>query len=206
MKKETGITIGICCIFLFFAGFFYLQREDKAAGSSQEPQQWSDIIASKTPAEGGESEQTLAHQSTECTIYICGAVKSPGVYCFGTDARVCDAVKAAGGFTKKASKSAINQARLLVDGEQITIPKRSRGNPGKKASSFITDTGKNNLVNLNEAGIEELMTLSGIGEVKAQQIISYREQNGRFSSTEEIMKISGIKEGVYNQIKDKITI
>ena len=61
-------------------------------------------------------------------------------------------------------------------------------------------------VNLNEASREELMTLPGVGEAKADSILSYREENGGFDSIEEIMEISGIKEGVFEKMKDKITV
>jgi len=61
-------------------------------------------------------------------------------------------------------------------------------------------------VNLNTATKEELMMLSGVGESRADSIIAYREENGRFQNTEELMQISGIKEGLYNKIKDNITV
>ena len=65
-------------------------------------------------------------------------------------------------------------------------------------------SGSGALVNINQASKEELMTLPGIGESKADKIIAYREENGRFSTPEGIMEISGIKDGLYNKIKDKI--
>ena len=61
-------------------------------------------------------------------------------------------------------------------------------------------------ININTAGISELCTLTGIGEKKAERIISYRKEHGKFSSIEEIMNISGIKEGTFNKIKDRITV
>ena len=109
-----------------------------------------------------------------------------------------------GGLSRKADASAVNQARLLTDGEQITIPRK-----GKKSSTkgrTGTDDKVSGLVNINQADLAELMTLAGIGEAKAQLIIDYRTENGSFSSIEDIMKISGIKEGIYNRIKDQITI
>ena len=72
------------------------------------------------------------------------------------------------------------------------------GNGGGNSS------GSGALVNINQASKEELMTLPGIGESKADKIIAYREENGRFSTPEGIMEISGIKDGLYNKIKDKI--
>ena len=74
---------------------------------------------------------------------------------------------------------------------------------GENAVTRGTDSKK---VNINTAGEEELMTLTGIGEAKAASILKYREENGRFKSIEELMQIEGIKEGVFNKIKDDITI
>lgn len=209
MKKETGITIGICCVFLLTAGFFYLHTEAGRAVSGQNNGQWAASVEGASDASSvPETADTGADASeTECTIYICGAVKHPGVYRFSGDSRVCDAIEAAGGFTKKASRDSVNQARPLADGEQITIPKKQKGKKHLLEEGLAEhNTSKDNLVDLNEAGREELMTLSGIGEAKAQMIIDYRRENGCFSCTADIMKISGIKEGIYNKIKDRITV
>lgn len=121
------------------------------------------------------------------------------------DARVCDAVEAAGGFRKKADRAAINQARPLNDGEQITIPQK-RKDYGLVKKQSVGGGRESGLVNINQADLAELMTLAGIGEAKAQLIIDYRTENGSFASVEDIMKISGIKEGIYNRIKDQITV
>lgn len=138
-------------------------------------------------------------------VYICGQVKHPGVYQFSKDARIVSAVEAAGGLTSKASPDSINQAQKMKDGQQIYVP--SKNEDGQKDSSrkegAESEIGK---ININTAGKEELMSLPGIGEAKAQLIIAYREEHGPFSNTEDIMKIQGIKEGIYNKLKDDITI
>ena len=121
------------------------------------------------------------------------------------DERIVSAVKAAGGLTKKASAESINQAEKMKDGQQITIPskKQTAKNEGSDSKAVQSSSGK---ININTAGVKELMTLSGIGEAKASDIISYREEHGPFSDISDIMKIQGIKEGIYHKIKDKITI
>ena len=68
------------------------------------------------------------------------------------------------------------------------------------------DTENDGKVNLNTASEEELQTLSGIGETRAKSIIEYRENNGGFQSIEDLMKVEGIKEGVFEKIKDRITV
>lgn len=204
MKRHTLVTIGICICFLAMSCWLYLRS---ATGASGEIQEWTSGFESPVPsiqADGLTTDNNTAGQG-ECAVYICGAVKNPGVYRFTGDARVCDAVDAAGGFRKKADRAAINQARPLNDGEQITIPRQ-----GKRSGSGKKQPGKDDkgdgLVNINKADSAELMTLAGIGEAKAQLIIDYRTENGCFASIEDIMKISGIKEGIFNRIKDQITV
>ena len=198
MKKETWITIGICSVFLVFAGLMYLHA---GGGKMQkEGERWvTDESCVSLEQSAGEEDGLSDGKNGNCTVFICGAVKNPGVYSLEEGARVCDAVKAAGGFRKKALLDAVNQARLLMDGEQITIPTKAK----KKKSTSSKESG---LININQADMEELMTLSGIGESKAQMIIDYRKEKGLFTCIEDIMKISGIKEGVYNQIKKNITV
>ena len=146
----------------------------------------------KTTAEKSSSKETIY-------VYVCGEVKHPGVYRFSKGERIVSAVKAAGGLTKKAS------AEKMKDGQQITIPskKQTAKNEGSDSKAVQSSSGK---ININTAGVKELMTLSGIGEAKASDIISYREEHGPFSDISDIMKIQGIKEGIYHKIKDKITI
>lgn len=145
-------------------------------------------------------------------VYLCGAVVKPEVYEFTPGERVVDVVKAAGGFTKDAAKDMVNLARELVDGEQIYIPTMEEVKSENVTNKDVTtgntldssvDTGK---INLNTATVEELNTLPGIGEAKAKNIVKYREANGAFSSIEDIMKIEGIKAGVFDKIQEYITV
>ena len=184
MKRHTIITIIICACILAASGFLYLRTGTDASGKAQE---WASGWVSESPPSASETSASEKKETGigECTVYICGAVKHPGVYRLHGDARVCDAVDAAGGLSRKADASAVNQARLLTDGEQITIPRK-----GKKSSTkgrTGTDDKVSGLVNINQADLAELMTLAGIGEAKAQLIIDYRTENGSFSSIEDIM-------------------
>ena len=145
-------------------------------------------------------------------VYICGEVINPGVYELSGDSRIYEAVDAAGGFTENAASECVNLASKVSDGMQITIYNREEaaslqadsasvgGNAGKSGTSG------SGLVNLNTATKEELMTLKGIGESKAEDIIRYREKSGGFKKIEDIMKISGIKENGFQKIKDSITV
>ena len=201
MKRDKLITIIICCVFVLMAGIFYFN-----SGTSS-VQNEASITKKEVSSVNHSTEQTPA--SKEIAVYICGAVKKPGVYKFNTASRVCDAVKAAGGFKKNADTISINQAEYLKDGEQISIPVKTNVKPGSSGdgkSDSNNSKASSNLVNINQADENELMTLPGVGESKAASIIEYRNKNGYFTKIEDIMKITGIKEGVFNKIKDKITI
>lgn len=154
-----------------------------------------------------EMQQETETEEIIC-VYVCGAVYNPGVYEISGGSRVFEAVDLAGGMTDEAAVDAVNLARLAEDGEQIYIPTRtekdSQGSiPG--AENISSGAGEKK-VNINTASMDELMTLTGIGEAKALSIIRYREEKGTFKSIEELMEVGGIKEGVFEKIKEDITI
>ncbi|MCR5793161.1 MAG: helix-hairpin-helix domain-containing protein [Lachnospiraceae bacterium] len=160
------------------------------------------FVAPDAKSENADTNSTLA-------VYVCGHVRQPGVYYLPRGSRVTDAVLKAGGFTKDASLILLNLATVLEDGQQIYVPSKKEEEGSKPDGVGMNPsgaTGGEGLVNLNSATKEELMTLPGIGESKADSILSYRENNGRFQQTEELMNIPGIKQGVFDKIKDKICI
>lgn len=201
MKREKYLICFLCVAFLAVAGVWYMHRQQSQPASSAAFEEQSEETPASTTARQGQED------SEECAVYICGAVKHPGVYRFEKAPRVCDVVEAAGGMTAKADATGVNQARFAQDGEQIEILTKSKKKAQKtEKTSETDDAGEQGKINLNTASKEQLMTLPGIGESKAQSIIAYREENGSFQAIEDIMKISGIKEGVYNKIKNTITI
>lgn len=131
-------------------------------------------------------------------VYVCGAVKYEGVYELPDDCRVYEAIAKAGGLREDAATSTVNQAQLLKDGERLYIPTVLEAENWQEEES-----GK---VNLNTASKEELMTLPGVGASRADSIIKYREKQGNFACIEDIMQVSGIKEGLFEKIKELITI
>ena len=157
-------------------------------------------------------------------VHVCGAVKKEGVYELSPDARVVDAIRAAGGCTKKAASFGINQAKALKDGVQVYVPtkaeiKKETNGVGSLASfgtegvrTGLSSQGMNPggggdaLININLATKEELMKLNGVGEAKAELIITYRQAKGGFKDIKDIMKIKGIKQKFFDKIKDKICI
>ena len=163
-----------------------------------------------------ETQRSEAVPETEkCFVYICGAVNTPGVYEVTQNARLYEVIEAAGGLTEDAAEESVNQAREIVDGEMVRIlTQEEAAKDGLEEAGERTETGvdgetaqdSDGRIDLNLATAAELMTLSGIGQTKADSIIRYREKNGSFSSVEEIKQVEGIKEGVYNRIKDHIKV
>lgn len=160
-------------------------------------------------------------------VHVCGAVVNPGVYYLDADSLKQDALNAAGGFVDDACKEYINLAEHIKNGEQIYFPyaddvesldilnnneidtdshKLSDGDESVLISENRKAYNYEGRLNINFASKEELMNLPGIGGAKAEAIISYRNDNGGFKTIEDIKNISGIKEGVYNKIKDYITV
>ncbi|MCR5717306.1 MAG: ComEA family DNA-binding protein [Lachnospiraceae bacterium] len=173
-----------------------------------------------------QEKQTTESETKRCVVHVCGAVASPGVYELEADARAGDAVLAAGGLLADAEECAINLAAPLTDGMQLWIPTKEEAaagrisGSGKNAGSQCDAGGQGNdagtgaqnsmdadgRININTASREELCTLPGIGETRAESIIAYRTEHGAFQSIEEIKQVSGIKDGTYAQICELICI
>lgn len=150
--------------------------------------------------------------SQQVVVFVCGEVKKPGVYELDEDSRIIDAISLAGGYTEDACDLYLNLAGAVNDEQKIYVPSKMEVEEGLLTSEEmsglenVNNAGKagETRININKATKEELMTLPGIGESKAEKIIAYREENGVFASPEGIMQISGIKDGLYNKIKDRI--
>lgn len=154
-------------------------------------------------------------------VHVCGAVVNPGVYEMEPGSRIYEAVDLAGGFGPEAAWSYLNLAQEIADGMKIEVPTEQQAREWEKAgrggvvagpvstggAGVQSDSpGGSRKVNLNTAGKEELMTLKGIGESKAEDIIQYRQTYGPFERIEDIMNISGIKDAAFQKIKDSITV
>lgn len=133
-------------------------------------------------------------------VHVCGAVHEPGVISLQVGSRVIDAVTLAGGMTADADLDYLNLAAVLKDGEKIYVPTR------QEVLLWEEEKAQTELVNINTANETQLCTLPGIGESKAKDIIAYREANGEFQSIEEIMKVPGIKESLFQKVKDLIKV
>ena len=213
MKKKHKILLGM----LVLAGCLLFGCEKRRTELFSEEKQDTEEAGAASGQEEQElqsSQQITASQTV--FVHVCGAVENPGVYKLAGDARVYQAVEAAGGFLPEACEEYVNQAGALTDGTRLYIPTedevRELSQAGKDTlteelllqSDSETDPA-DGLVNINTASMEELCTLPGIGEGKARHIISYRESTGKFEQIEDIMKVEGIKEGLFGKIRDLIT-
>lgn len=139
-------------------------------------------------------------------VYLCGAIKNPGVYYLPLESRINDAVILAGGMLQEADADGINLAEIISDGRKIRIPYQGEEVSDETYSYDETGMQGNGKVNINTASIEELTTIPGIGQTRANAIVEYRKKHGDFKSVEEIMNVSGIKEGLFSKISPYIKV
>jgi competence protein ComEA len=139
-------------------------------------------------------------------VDVAGGVKRPGVYSLPAEARVMDAIKAAGGAEQGMDMSEINLARMLRDGEQIYVEPLVLTGTYKSTGSPRIAKRHRGPININRATSKELEALTGIGPVLAQRIVSYRKVNGPFILLEDLQKVSGIGTSTFAKIKSKIKV
>ncbi len=179
--------------------------------------------AAEEAKEGADAEASKGSEENRCIeaaenvpespgvwVHICGKVISPGVYRLPVGSRVFQAVEAAGGFSEDAACDFLNLAGTVSDGMQICVPgaeEVKEGNVPLQTGGEGSETSKEDRrININTATKEELMTLKGIGESRAEDIIRFREDSGKFRKIEDIMKVPGIKEAGFRKIKDSIIV
>ncbi len=215
MKKEKLTGILLLLIFICAAGIIYsFDLEDKSP----------EVIESSKEESGSVQESSSAALSVPDTesayiyVYVCGHVKKPDVYRLPAGSRVFEAIQAASGLTKDGDTEGLSMAGPVSDGDRIYVPSHEEavssgaqagssaqaGAPQGTGSAALSPSAQT--VNINTADASQLQTLPGIGESKAADIIAYRQANGAFSKKEDLMKIPGIKEGVFRRIEAYITV
>ena len=148
------------------------------------------------------------NQSNEKKYYyvdIKGEVKDPGVYKLKEGSRVIDAINASGGLKENANTYSVNLSKKITDEMVIIVPSNSE-NTNVSNNTITQNTKNSSLVNINTATTKELLSITGIGESKASNIVKYREENGNFSSIEDIKNVSGIGDSLFEKIKKYITV
>lgn len=202
MEKSNVKFVPVVLVIVVLAVIWYADHADSGRQQDEMPELFESTATTgpETAADG------------KIYVHIVGAVKKPGVYSFDSPPRLIEVVEQAGGFTKDAVRSGVNQAQIVEDGSQIVIEsgdgKKRQAEAGQEqAGAQQPAQGQSSdRININKASKEELMTLPGIGESKADAIISYRDTNGAFKKIEDIMNITGIKTGVFDKIKDRIDV
>lgn len=200
MKKKIKL-VGTFVMIIFLAGSYYFDGAGMNTRKIKKQESTNLMLESSNPV-------LKKNENKEIIIYITGEIKNPGVYQIASDDRLINLVKLAGGFTKKADREKINLASPLIDGEKIEIPKKRSINqiefieqPGENGSSM-----SNAKININRADQKELEKITGIGPGKAENIIDYRDENGFFSSFNQLLDISGIGEKTLEKITDEISL
>ena len=132
-------------------------------------------------------------------MHVSGEVVAPGLVEVGDDARVADAVAGAGGTTRAADLRRVNLAATLQDGQQVVIPSFDESS----VAGAVAGDGR---VHINAATAAELEQLPGVGPVLAGRIAAYREENGPFTTVEDLLDVSGIGEGKLETLRDSVAL
>lgn len=197
--KVKGSVLFVCLI--IGMGLFWMSRQ------GEEVEEAATSLAETTILPQEVEDKTTV--STVIYVDVKGEVHHPGVYQMKAENRVKDLIEAAGGFTPLADNQKLNLAQLLEDQMVIVVPKKGEEVNSELAqapTSQKKEVGKEGKVNINTATVEELKTLKGIGEKKAEAIIEYRKKNGSFKNKEELMKVRGIGKKLYESFQERVIV
>lgn len=210
-NNEKIILRMICCLSACVIMFMSSACGEPQTGLYSAAQ--TEGMTTKQGEDETETDTTAIDVGTDekVAVHVCGAVLYPGVYYLEPGSIRQEALDAAGGFTEEAAVDYVNLAAQISAGEKLYIPYADEVSaqemPGSGTDEHVPEAeAASGKVNLNTAEKEELMTLPGIGESKADAIIQYREDAGLFQGIEDIMLVPGIKEGTYNNIKEYIVV
>ena len=193
LSAKAAVVGGILLILVGVGGLFS-KREESAEGTT--------VVETTMLVEKTEVSTT---QETVIFVDIKGAVKNPGVYQMKVGDRVKDALDAAGGLTDEADSQKVNLAKRLEDQMVIVVSKvGEEGAAAIPAGATSKEATKEGKVNINTATVEELKTLKGVGEKKAEAIIEYRKKNGSFKTKEDLMKVRGIGKKLFDSFQERI--
>lgn len=197
--KVKGSVLFVCLI--IGMGLFWMSRQ------GEEVEEAATSLAETTILPQEVEDKTTV--STVIYVDVKGEIHHPGVYQMKAESRVKDLIEAAGGFTPLADDQKLNLAQLLEDQMVIIVPQKGEEVNSELAQSPASqkkEVGKEGKVNINTATVEELKTLKGIGEKKAEAIIEYRKKNGSFKNKEELMKVRGIGKKLYESFQERVIV
>lgn len=215
-KYKPLILSGIVILIILLGGILvYVFKDRKEENSNNE-----NIVNMAEEQELVKSEPEIAEEEN-ITVDVKGEVVNPGVYQLPAGSRVIDAIEISGGVTKKADTSMLNLSKVLSDENVIIVANKYSTETIKyiekecncdvcvnndNVISNNNESSTNKKISINKASKETLMSLNGIGESKALDIINYRNENGLFKSIEDLKQVSGIGDKLFEKIKDQITI
>lgn len=207
MKKTVIFLFLILCMTAVNTGCQKKQETDFILENPKEHTDNEKQTEGNKDIKEGKSDSEKEKSTENIFVYVCGAVQKPGVYELLLGQRICDAIAAAGGLSEQAAGDSLNQAEVLSDGQMLRVLTMEEAaaatvQPGQETA----ESSRDGRVDINTADASALMSLPGIGQSKADAIIAYRNEHGAFKAPEELMNISGIKEGVYQKIKDSIKV
>jgi len=194
------IGLGVVGLVAVLVTIFTLARDDQ-------PRVVSANLPSVQPVSstGGTAAASSPAPDAPVVVSVVGLVRTPGLVTLGPGARIADALEAAGGALDGADVTGLNMARHVADGEQLVVGIASPpGTPPAMGSSINTSSGGAAApgsaapdpapaqVNLNEATLEQLDTLPGVGPVMASAILAWRTANGRFANVDQLGEVDGI--------------
>lgn len=156
------------------------------------------LIAARRPAPSIRIFE--APPARDLVVQVDGAVVRPGVYRLPTGARAADALAAAGGAAADADLSGVNQARLLHDGERLSVPLRRAAG---EAPGAVEPSGQ---VDLNSADADLLDRLPGIGPVLARRIVAYRDRAGPFHRVDDLLQVEGIGPRLLERLRPRVVV
>ena len=189
----------ILCMVLVIIGTVFLVQ-------TMQPNQPEAVVVQTNTAE--KPEDSFSQSETiknELVVHVAGAVQNPGVYTLQDGSRVEDAITRAQ-LLPQSDADALNRAALLSDGQKIVVPFSGESQTSNPLTESETETMPNDKVNLNHATLAQLMTLPGIGEVKAQAIMQYRQEHNGFQTIDQLLQVNGIGSAIYSQIADLVCV
>ncbi|NCA97759.1 MAG: ComEA family DNA-binding protein [Clostridia bacterium] len=204
-RHSFYILIGIC-LFSLAAVAFELRRAQAGgieiiAQEATQANHSGSYPAGPLPADSSPEQDFVP-------VYLVGAVEDPGIYLVARGSYLYELVERAGGLSEDAAGDVINLALAITENCHIRIPTRAEvaGDPATSDILVTAQASGVQKININQASLEELDQLPGIGPATAKAILDYRERNGPFKSKEDLMKVSGIKQSRLDAISDLITL